>query len=76
VRLAFVDCDVAKGTREALSGVVPALVDDGWIFSHDFHIRSVQKLLYDPATWESFGRGIPVIKQLSECLASIRFRDN
>src|SRR6267142_1271191 len=30
VRLAYIDCDLPKSTREALAGIVPALVDDGW----------------------------------------------
>jgi O-methyltransferase len=73
VRLAYIDCDLAKGTREALAGIVPALVDDGWIFSQDFHIRSVQKLLSDPATWSRFGKGVLTITRQSHMLASIRF---
>jgi O-methyltransferase len=76
VRLAFIDCDLAKGTREVLTGIVPALTDDGWIFSQDFHIKPVQKLLYDTATWDSLERGRPTIKRLGRRLASIRFRDN
>jgi O-methyltransferase len=73
VRLAYIDCDLAKSTREALAGIVPALVDDGWIFSQDFHIRSVQKLLSDPDTWSRFGKGVLTITRQSNMLASIRF---
>jgi O-methyltransferase len=76
VRLAFIDCDLAKGTREALTGIVPTLTDDAWIFSQDFHIKPVQELLYNTATWDSFGRGLPTIKRLGPYLASIRLRDN
>ena len=34
VRLAYIDCDLAKGTREVLQGVLPGLVSDGWLFSY------------------------------------------
>jgi O-methyltransferase len=73
VRVAFIDCDLAKGTNEALRGIVPALVDDGWIFSQDFHLKPVQRLLCDPATWDRFGKGVPIITRLGRRLASIRF---
>lgn len=73
VRIALIDCDLAKGTKDALVGIVPALVNDGCIFSQDFHIKSVQRLLSDSATWAFFGKGIPIIKKLDKQLASIRF---
>jgi O-methyltransferase len=72
VRVAYIDCDIASGTREALTGVVPSLVDDGKIFSQDFHIGPVQKLLQDPTTWDSLGRGQPTIWSRSQ-LAKIYF---
>ena len=74
VRLAYIDCDLAKGTKEALTGIVPALADDGWIFSQDFHIKPIQTLLSDPATWRSFEKGVPTINRLGHQLASLRFR--
>jgi hypothetical protein len=73
VRVMFIDCDLAKGTREVLSGVVPELVDDGWIFSQDFPIKVVRELLSDPDTWEQFGKGYPRIIRLYGYLASLRF---
>jgi O-methyltransferase len=73
IRLAYIDCDLAKGTKEALNGIVPSLVDDGCVFSQDFHIEPVRRMLLDRGTWESFGRGMPVITQRGEFLASIRF---
>lgn len=73
IRLAYIDCDLAKGTKEALSGIVPSLVDDGWIFSQDFHIEPVRRLLCEPSTWDLFGRGSSVITPLGQYLASIRF---
>ena len=74
VRLAYIDCDLAKGTKEALTGIVPALADDGWIFSQDFHIKPIQRLLSDPATWGRFGKGVPTIRRLGHQLVSLRFR--
>lgn len=73
VRVAYIDCDLAKGTREALEGIVPALVEDGWIFSQDFHIKPVIKLLLDPDTWVTFGKNIPTITRLGKQIVSIRF---
>jgi O-methyltransferase len=78
VRVAFIDCDTAKGTYEVLTGLMPALVEDGCIFTQDFHIRPVRELLYNPDTWKEFGRGKPTITQLgaawpSGALALLRF---
>jgi O-methyltransferase len=73
VRCVYIDCDLAKGTKEVLSGVMPALVDDGWIFSQDFHIKPVQRVLRDPETWKPFHRGLPEIRWLAWNLASFRF---
>lgn len=73
VRVAYIDCDVAKGTREALQGIVPALADDGCIFSQDFHIQPVVRLLLDPMTWRGLGRGLPTIVRLGKQIALIRF---
>jgi len=75
VGIAFLDCDLAKGTKEALLGIVPALAQDGWIFSQDFHIKPVRDLIYDQATWHSFGKGTPAVTQLGKKLAGIRFRE-
>jgi len=77
VRVAYIDCDTAKGTNEVLTGLMPALVEDGYIFSEDFHIRSVRELLQNPTTWDKFGRGNPTIRQVvawpSGALALLRF---
>ena len=56
VRVAYIDCDVAKGTREALIGVTGPLVPDGCIFSQDCHLPPVRAVLEDGATWRSLGR--------------------
>jgi len=59
VRVAFIDCDLAKGTYEVLLGVVPSLVEDGWIFSQDFHIPRVRQCcvpLLPGKSWERLRR--------------------
>jgi O-methyltransferase len=68
VGIAYIDCDIAKGTREALEGIVPALAQDGWIFSQDFHIGPVRNMLCDSFTLDALGIPTEVI-QLSEQLA-------
>lgn len=73
IRLIFIDCDLADGTYEALLGTMPSLAEDGCVFSQDFHIPPVQKLLTDCATWERFGRGNPKIERLGVNLAVFRF---
>jgi len=45
LRIAYIDCDLPKGTLEALSSFRPALVTDGVIFSQDCHIPSVRVAL-------------------------------
>ncbi|MCC7181514.1 MAG: class I SAM-dependent methyltransferase [Acidobacteria bacterium] len=65
VRLAYVDCDLAKGTLEALSGVMPTLAPDGCVFSQDFHIMPVRKMLLDPSTWATLRVAPPRIKPCS-----------
>jgi hypothetical protein len=59
VRVAFIDCDLANGTYEVLLGVVPSLVEDGWIFSQDFHIPRVRQCcvpLLPGNSWERLRR--------------------
>lgn len=73
IRVVYIDCDSAKGVSEVLLGAVPSLVHDGWLFEQDLHIRPVQDLLYDPATWKQFDRGNPTITRLCGNLASLRF---
>lgn len=55
VRLLYIDCDIVEGTRDALGGALPELVEDGLVYSQDFHIRSVREYLENPATWSEFG---------------------
>jgi O-methyltransferase len=73
IRVVYIDCDVAKGTREVLSGVVPGLVEDGRVFSQDFHIEPVRQLLFDPGTWQGLGVTMPTIEELCGHLACLDF---
>jgi len=73
VRLAYIDCDLAKGTQEVLRGLVPMLAPDGLIFSQDYHLRPVRLLLNNPKTWRELDVPPPVIRPLCGNLASIRF---
>lgn len=73
IRVVYIDCDLAKGTKEALAGTIHSLVSDGWVFSQDFHIAPVRELLHDPATWKQFGKSTPIIKPVCGNLASLRF---
>ncbi|MGD8414516.1 MAG: TylF/MycF/NovP-related O-methyltransferase [Candidatus Latescibacterota bacterium] len=71
VRAVYIDCDLAKGTNEVLQGVLPALSGDGVIFSQDYHIPAVRKMLEDPETWRGFGKPEPKIEYLCHNLARI-----
>ena len=73
VRLAYIDCDIAKGTKEALIGVVPALTEKGYIFSQDCHIPSVLKLLTNTATWSDLQIPAPLVKRLDRYLVRFTF---
>jgi hypothetical protein len=74
VRMAYVDCDLVKGTEEALTGLIPSLVDDGYVFSEDYHIQPVRNMLCKPGSLERFGKGPMVVTPLGEKLAIIRFK--
>jgi len=74
VRLAYIDCDLLKGTEEALSGLIPSLVDDGYIFSEDYHLQPVRALLCEPGSLERFGRGPMLVTPLGEKLACITLK--
>ena len=73
IRIAYIDCDIAKGTRDALEGVVPHLVPDGVVFSQDFHIQPIRDLLADAALWKELGVEAPRVEALQRRLARIRF---
>ena len=74
VRVAYIDCDLAKGTNEVLQSVASELVEDGSIFSQDFHINPVIRLIEDPGTWSELNIVFPSIERLGEKLAVIRFK--
>ena len=73
IRVAYIDCDTSKGTAEVLCGMVPALVPDGIIFSQDFQIEGVRRLLLEPSTWADIGCGTPKVEWLCGNLARISF---
>lgn len=63
VRLGYIDCDLAKGTQEALQGITPSLVEGGVVFSQDFHIEPVKALLLNPGLWQGLGLSFPRMSQ-------------
>jgi len=75
VRLGYVDCDLVKGTEEALSGMIPSLADDGCIFSEDYHIKPVHNMLRDTKNLERFSKRPIVLTALGPKLAVIKFKD-
>lgn len=74
VQLAYIDCDLAKGTLEVLQGVMPSISEDGCILSQDFHITPVRRLLLDPETWSKLGVGMPNITSRSVYMAQLDWR--
>jgi O-methyltransferase len=71
VRVAYIDCDIAKGTFEALQGIAPRLTANGLLFSQDYHITPVRNLLSNPATWARLHVMEPQVRQLGPRLAVI-----
>jgi O-methyltransferase len=71
VRAAYIDCDLAKGTREVLKGVVHSIVPDGAIFTQDYHIKVVRKVLNDESTWKDLGCPQPRVAEVCASLARI-----
>lgn len=76
VRLGYIDCDLVKGTEEALTGMIPSLVDDGCIFSEDYHIKPVHNMLRDTKSLERFGKRPVVLTALGPKLAVLKFKDS
>lgn len=75
VRVVYVDCDIAKGTHDALRGVAPHLTSDAVLFTQDFHIGPVHRLILNQDTWADLGLGPPQVTRLARGLASIRFNE-
>lgn len=69
VRMVYIDCDVPIGTKEALAGVLPALVKDGVVYTQDYHLDDVKQVLNDPKTWSEFGVAMPTIQHIIRNLA-------
>jgi O-methyltransferase len=55
IRLVYIDCDLARGTREVLNGVAPHLTEDALIFSQDYQVPAVRRVLDDRSTWHALG---------------------
>jgi O-methyltransferase len=56
----YIDCDLARGTREVLGGVAPGLTEDALVFTQDYHIPAVREMLGDfsiPA--------VPIVRNLA-----------
>ena len=67
----YIDCDLKTGTMEVLDGIKNNLAEDALIFSQDYHIPPIRKLLNDSLYWE--GLGLRVRKsQLTKKLALFR----
>lgn len=73
VRVVYIDCDLAKGTKECLDAIAPKLTKDAVIFSQDYQFPTVRALLNDSNTWLPYGKGIAEVKYLCWNLASIKF---
>lgn len=63
VACSYIDCDTAKGTFEALSGIIPSLAPNGVVFSQDCHIAPVIALLTSPETWQRLGVPAPTMRR-------------
>jgi O-methyltransferase len=61
IAIAYIDCDVAEGTCDALKGICATRVPNGVVFSQDYHIIPVRELLDSPKTWQEIGCPPPQI---------------
>lgn len=69
VRGAYIDCDLSTGTREALQGILPTLVGDGFIATQDWHLTPIREVIHDPDTWEPHGATVPILAVAKRNLA-------
>jgi len=74
VRVAYLDCDLAKGTYEVLQGLLPSYVDDGIICSQDYHIGEVKELLDSKDTWRKLRVSSTEITDRYRNLVTFRFK--
>jgi O-methyltransferase len=71
VRVVYIDCDVPQATLEVLSGILPALVEDAAIYTQDYHLEDVKRLIDNPKTWADFGVEVPAITPLIRNIAYV-----
>ncbi len=76
VRAAYIDCDLASGTLQALQGVMPNLTDDAILWSQDYHVKAVREVINDPATWRNFKFCLSKVEFLCYCLARLHLDKN
>ncbi|MEK9809998.1 MAG: TylF/MycF/NovP-related O-methyltransferase, partial [Candidatus Nanopelagicales bacterium] len=73
VRVAYIDCDIAKGTHDALRGISSHLTSDAVVFTQDFHIEPIRRLVFNERIWPELGLAPPRLESLGRRLASLRF---
>ena len=73
VRLAYIDCDLSKGTKEVLSVVVPNLSKDGIVYTQDYQITSLRKMLHETSTWTNLNLPVPTVNHIARNLATLKF---
>jgi O-methyltransferase len=73
VRAVYIDCDLATGTEEVLRGVLPRLATDGAVFTQDFHLTPVRRLLDGEAIWRRLKVEPPAVTYLGDNLALLTF---
>ncbi|MBS1543390.1 MAG: hypothetical protein JST14_07130 [Bacteroidetes bacterium] len=72
VIVAYIDCDLAKGTLEVLQGIKDNLLLGYRIFTQDYHISSVRRALADVNYLKNFGLDrVPKVKLLARNLAEL-----
>lgn len=71
IALAYIDCDVAEGTRDALTGILQTLTEGGIVFSQDYHLAPVRRLLHDDSLWTALNIAPPRITPLVRNVASL-----
>lgn len=71
VRLVYIDCDLVKGTREVLEGVIPCLSEDAVVTSQDGQIAVVADFLASQETWRALGVRVSVARH-SRHLVEVR----
>lgn len=73
VKVAYIDCDLAKGTKEVIEAILPNLVPSARIFSQDYHIKTINTMLNSQEFWNSLNVATPTVKKLNRNLAVVYF---